>query len=89
MTSNARLTQAAYQAQPGGPLDPDRGLYDRIGAAPRTVVEQFVLPIRSGRAWAVKKGQVCRITTVEGAQVCVYTVPVGGRLISERQGRKS
>lgn len=67
--SNPRLTQAAYQAQPGGPLDVDCSLYDRIAAAPRSIEESWVLPIRSGRAWAIKKGQICRITAVEGAQV--------------------
>lgn len=72
--SSNRLTQAAYQTVPGGPLDIDRSLYDRIGATggtagSRTLVDSFVLPIRSGRAWAVRAGQVCRIVAVEGAQV--------------------
>ncbi|SNX86273.1 uncharacterized protein MEPE_04982 [Melanopsichium pennsylvanicum] len=29
----------------------------------------FILPIRSGKAWTVKAGQVCRIVDVAGAQV--------------------
>lgn len=68
-SKNARLTQAAYQAEPGGPLDVNRHLYDSIAKSPRTLVDKWVLPIRSGKAWVVKKGQICRITTVEGAQV--------------------
>lgn len=71
--STNRLTQAAYQCLPGGPLDVDRALYDRIAATAddgtRVLVDSFVLPIRSGRAWPVLKGQVCRIIAVEGAQV--------------------
>jgi len=44
-----RLTEAAYQCLPGGPLDIDRALYDQIAATAskehlRTVVEGFVLP---------------------------------------------
>jgi uncharacterized protein len=68
-TYNSRLTQAAYQAQPGGILDVDKEFYDRIGLAKRSIVQSFVLPIRSGKAWQVKKGQICRITTIEGPQV--------------------
>lgn len=65
----SRLTQAAYQCVPGGPLDIDRSLYDRIGVAEKTLEHSFVLPIRSGKAWKVKAGQVCRIVAAEGAQV--------------------
>lgn len=65
-----RQTQAAYQAEPGGPLDVDRELYARIGRAPgRELVDSFVIPIRSGRAWEVPAGHVCRIVTIEGPQV--------------------
>ena len=71
--ADPRLTQAAYQALPGGPLDVDKALYDRIAETAETdgrlLHEQFVLPIRSGQAWEVKAGQVCRIVAVEGAQV--------------------
>ena len=63
------LTDAAYQAEPGGPLDPDRGLYRRIADAPRELTESFVIPIRSGRAWEVPQGHLCRILTVDGPQV--------------------
>lgn len=68
-TINPRLTQAAYQAQPGSPLDIKKAFYDRIGNAERTIVQSFILPIRSGKAWHVKKGQICRIIAIEGPQV--------------------
>src|SRR5690625_4133769 len=64
-------TAAAYQSEPGGPLDVDRDLYQRIGAAQegRELIDSFVIPIRSGRAWKVPAGHVCRIVTIEGPQV--------------------
>lgn len=66
MTSPA----AAYQAGPGGALDVDREFYRRLAEAPgRELMEEFVLPIRSGRAWEVPAGQLCRIVAVEGPQV--------------------
>lgn len=62
---------AAYQATAGGPLDVDRGFYD--GVAVRSgrgeLVESFRVPIRSGRAWEVPAGHLCRIVAVEGPQV--------------------
>lgn len=61
---------AAYQAGPGGALDVDREFYRRLAEAPgRELVEEFVLPIRSGRAWEVPAGHLCRIVAVEGPQV--------------------
>ena len=64
------LTRAAYQATAGGPLDVDRAFYAAIAADPgRTLVESLVVPIRSGRAWHVPAGHVCRIVTIEGPQV--------------------
>ncbi|KAF5366861.1 hypothetical protein D9757_011920 [Collybiopsis confluens] len=66
-----RLTEAAYQCLPGGPLDINRGFYDKVAATghERTLVESFILPIRSGKAWEVRKGNICRIVAVEGPQV--------------------
>jgi uncharacterized protein len=63
--------EPCYLPSRGGPLDVDRPFYDRLAreAASRTPVDAFVVPIRSGRAWPVRAGQVCRITCVEGAQV--------------------
>ena len=37
--------------------------------AARTVVEEFVIPVRSGRAWELAAGHVCRFSIIEGPQV--------------------
>ena len=63
-------TAAAYQATAGGFLDLDRDLYQKIHDDKRhELVESFILPIRSGRAWKVPAGHLCRITIPEGPQV--------------------
>ncbi|MFD8818747.1 urea carboxylase-associated family protein [Streptomyces sp. NPDC059627] len=64
-------TAAAYQATKGGPLDVDRAFYDRVSGTPegRTLVDAFTVPIRSGRAWEVPAGHLCRLVTVDGPQV--------------------
>jgi len=63
MSGNPRLTQAAYQALPGGVLDLDKSFYDQVAktaeSGERKLLESFILPIRSGRAWKVPKGTVC------------------------------
>jgi uncharacterized protein len=60
-----------YTAKTGSPLLVDHTLYERLGkdVAQRTLVEQLVVPIRSGKAWTVRAGQVCRIVALEGPQV--------------------
>jgi uncharacterized protein YcgI (DUF1989 family) len=59
----------AYQATTPA-LTVDKAFYKRIAeAAGRRLVEQFTIPIRSGRAWTVPAGHVFRIVTVEGPQV--------------------
>ncbi|MDN5821066.1 MAG: urea carboxylase-associated family protein [Brachybacterium sp.] len=60
---------AAYQSVPGGPLDLDTALYERIAGAARTRIEQFEVPVRSGRAWEVPAGSIVRLSSVEGPQV--------------------
>ncbi|MEU9482154.1 urea carboxylase-associated family protein [Streptomyces decoyicus] len=64
-------TEAAYQATEGGPLDVDKAFYDRVSGSPggRRLVDSFTIPIRSGRAWEVPAGHLCRIVTVDGPQV--------------------
>ena len=64
-------TDAAYQGGPGSPLHVDRDRYGAIGTdtARRTLVEEFEIPIRSGRAWTVPAGHVMRLYTVDGPQV--------------------
>ncbi|KAL9117637.1 MAG: hypothetical protein Q9187_005825 [Circinaria calcarea] len=60
----------AYHAtSTDSPLHTNRALYSAITSAPKELVSTFVLPIRSGRAWTVPAGYICRITTPEGPQV--------------------
>src|SRR5215831_17341363 len=64
-----------YEAKPGSPLQADQKLYERLAdAGPRRLVERFVVPRRSGRAWPVRAGQIFRIVVVEGAQVADLNV---------------
>ncbi|MBK0420917.1 DUF1989 domain-containing protein [Leucobacter sp. CSA2] len=67
-TRVAALTEAAYK---GPALEVDREFYGRIGedTTGRTLVESFEIPIRSGVAWEVPAGHVCRLLTVDGPQV--------------------
>ncbi|NMR19271.1 DUF1989 domain-containing protein [Cellulomonas fimi] len=66
-TTGSSLTDAAYQ---GPALEVDHVLYGAIAhEGGRTLVEKFEIPVRSGRAWEVPAGHVCRIVTVEGPQV--------------------
>jgi uncharacterized protein YcgI (DUF1989 family) len=60
----------AYEAFRGSLSDADRKFYSTIeNNNSKELVESFVLPIRSGRAWTVPKAHVCRIITPEGPQV--------------------
>jgi uncharacterized protein YcgI (DUF1989 family) len=49
----------------------DTAMYEAIGEATgrRALVEEFTIPIRTGKAWRVEAGQVCRVSTPEGPQV--------------------
>lgn len=76
---------AAYQVSKGAALQVDTAFYERLraNAQQRTLVEQFEVPIRTGRAWKVKAGQVFRVTTPVGPQVGDFNVwnahdPVSG-----------
>lgn len=60
---------AAYRAGEGSALEVDRGFYTALADGGRDLVESFTLPIRSGRAWEVPAGHLCRILTPEGPQV--------------------
>lgn len=59
----------AYLPSAGSPLTVPRDLYEAVQKAPRVLVEEFVLPIRSGRAWKAPAGSIVRISTPEGPQV--------------------
>ena len=63
-----------YQPKPGSPIDVDREFYGRLvlDTGNRSAVGQFEVPIRSGKAWPVLAGQICRIVVVEGAQVADF-----------------
>jgi len=65
-----------YQAKPGSALEVDRAFYARLApdAGKRTLVERFVIPRRTGRAWPVRAGQIFRIVTIEGPQVADLNV---------------
>lgn len=51
-----------------------RRFYDRLHevVASATPVEKFVIPARTGRAWPVRAGQVCRIVAIDGPQVADF-----------------
>src|SRR4030095_1665569 len=57
-----------YEPKPGSPLEVDREFYARLAreTGSRTLVERFVVPRRSGRAWPVRAGQIFRILSLEG-----------------------
>ncbi len=60
---------AAYQSGEGSAFAVDLAFYARVAAAERSLAERFVVPIRTGRGWRVKAGQVFRIVAPEGPQV--------------------
>ena len=77
-------TAAAYQATAGGFLDIDRSFYTKLhGDSRHELVDSFILPIRSGRAWKVPAGYLCRITIPEGPQVRLHDFAC--RLCTSRQ----
>lgn len=59
----------AYLPAPGTALKVDQTLYTTIREAPRELIEEFTLPIRSGKAWKAPAGSIVRISTPEGPQV--------------------
>ena len=60
-----------YDPKPGMPLYVDRELYGRFAndTKARTLDSKFVVPKRTGKAWPVKAGQICRVVLIEGPQV--------------------
>ncbi|KAF9775672.1 hypothetical protein IL306_006223 [Fusarium sp. DS 682] len=59
----------AYLPSPGSVLTVDKTLYTAIREAPRELIEEFTLPIRSGKAWKAPAGSIVKISTPEGPQV--------------------
>lgn len=56
------------------PLTICTAFYDRLARETerRALVDRFIIPIRSGRAWPVRAGQLCRIVVIEAAQVADF-----------------
>lgn len=65
----------AYLPKAGSPLTVDKKSYDAIQGAERELVEEFTIPIRSGKAWEAPAGSIVRITTPEGPQVGASQYP--------------
>ena len=69
MAATDRTPVPTYQAPKQSPVHPDRELYSSIANASKELVESFTVPIRAGRAWIVRKGNICRLSTPLGPQV--------------------
>ena len=64
MSTKDRGPAAAYLATTRtSPLVANRDLYEAIHTSRKQLVSSHTLPIRSGYAWELKAGQVCRIVT--------------------------
>ena len=62
-----------YDVKNPGRLGVDRAFYQRLGETTRrTLVQKTIVPIRTGHAWPVRAGQLCRVVAVEGPQVCDF-----------------
>jgi uncharacterized protein YcgI (DUF1989 family) len=59
--------EAAYQR--AAERGPDPAFYAGLAVADRESVEEIIIPVRSGRAWEVANGQICRFTITQGPQV--------------------
>lgn len=70
MTGRERIPAPAYQATKGSILHVDRNFYTKVASSScRELIESFELPIRSGKAFYVPRGHVCRLSTPYGPQV--------------------
>src|SRR5262245_18646305 len=58
-----RMPSPLYEPNFGSPLLVDQSIYGRLGSEVerRALVDSFIVPIRSGKAWPVLAGHVCRI----------------------------
>jgi len=64
------VPQPGYLAPEGSIFHADRAFYIRVAeTTARELAEDFIIPIRSGKAWRVPAGHICRISTPEGPQV--------------------
>jgi len=62
-----------YEAKSAQFLSLDRNFYARVAeqAHARKRVNSFIVPIRSGRAWEVRAGQVCRIVASKAHRLAI------------------
>lgn len=68
--ATGRSPAPAYQATKGSILDVDKDFYTKIASSTcRELIESFEIPIRSGKAFPVPRGHVCRLSTPYGPQV--------------------
>lgn len=59
-------TQAAYQSN-NNSLNVNKTFYKNLAESKdRELVEEFVIPIRSGKAWQVPSAHICTIGIVSG-----------------------
>src|SRR5262249_57745623 len=60
---DCRMPSPLYDPKFGSPLLVDQSLYGRLGneVDRRRLADSFIVPIRSGKAWPVLAGQICRI----------------------------
>lgn len=64
------MPEPLYRPTSSAALAPDRDFYGALAKVDgRQLVDHLVVPMRSGRAWPLRAGQVCRLTTTEGPQV--------------------
>src|SRR5947208_16569242 len=65
------MPKPLYEASRDSPLTVAQAFYERLANAveERHLEENFIVPVRSGKAWPVKAGQICRIVAIEGPQV--------------------
>ena len=64
MTTSSRVPNPAYPAKDSTVLYGDKEVYARLGKIAegeggKELVEEFEIPIRSAKAWVVKKGACC------------------------------
>ena len=78
MTSPQRPVIVCYQPQPPK-AQVSRELCEELHLAASNasaLLKHFVVPKRCGRAWKLLRGQVCRISLMEGSQVWDFFVTI-------------
>jgi len=65
------MVKPLYAANKSSPFYVDQAFYKkcRVKQQAQPPTKSFLVPKRSGKAWTLKAGQVCRITTPQGPQV--------------------